>query len=86
MIDAAYHGQLDDVKLYIEEEHVSVNAQNSSGCTALIRAAENNQQQVVAYLLSCEGVDVRIKNVVGDTAMHVACIPRSRGHRPDVAG
>ena len=70
MVDSAYYGRLSDLKRYIEKEHVDVNAHNSRGVTALVAAA-NDHQEVVAYLLSCEEIDVNVPNAYGDTPMHV---------------
>ena len=72
MVVSARDGELNDLKRYIEQQHVDVNAKNSRGKSALIAAAGSNQEHVVAYLLACDTLEVNITGKDGYTVMHEA--------------
>lgn len=70
-LSAAQHGSIDALRGHLENGR-DVNATNSSGETALIQAAKNNQIAAVEFLLDQEGIDVGIAGANKLAAIHYA--------------
>jgi ankyrin repeat protein len=72
LINCAKNGDLDNLKLLIDEG-VNINSVDSGwGSTALMFATQNNRVNCVQELLSA-GADVHIRNKNGFTALHYSC-------------
>jgi len=69
---AARDGTVDDVKYFIEEKGVDVNARSEGDCeTALHGAAYYGNVEIVEYLIS-KGAHVNVKDSTGATPLHFA--------------
>jgi ankyrin repeat protein len=75
--DAAFHGNLEIVKLLIDQG-ADVNATNRDGNTPLIVAAFMCRTEVVQYLLQ-NGASLTHKNNLGDTAIDVVSVEWNDG-------
>ena len=72
ILDAAANGTVEDVKYFIEQQRVDVNARYIGGETALHHAAHGNSDvEVLKYLLS-QGANINAKNGRGETPLHYA--------------
>lgn len=70
LIDAAYNGQTNVIKLLIESG-ADINAKNIHGNTALIFASARGYLDIVKYLIEV-GADINLKNNLGNTALMYA--------------
>jgi len=71
LIGAAEVGETEKVRLLLEAG-ATVNAQDPTGATALMRASFRGHQQVVAQLLTAPGLDLESKNRGGHRALDLA--------------
>ena len=71
LIVASQKGHLKKVKWLIRLG-IDVNAQNKCGVTALMKALQNNEPQIVSALLKTPNIDVNIKDLSGESALMYA--------------
>eukprot|EP00252_Welwitschia_mirabilis_P007630 TRINITY_DN1920_c0_g1_i1.p1 TRINITY_DN1920_c0_g1~~TRINITY_DN1920_c0_g1_i1.p1 ORF type:complete len:170 (-),score=46.12 TRINITY_DN1920_c0_g1_i1:247-756(-) len=71
-VDAARHGDIDDVKELISINGI-LNAQDSEGRTALHMAAANGHLDVIRFLIS-KGADLNARNLEENTPLHWAAL------------
>ncbi|MDR0516829.1 MAG: ankyrin repeat domain-containing protein [Fibromonadaceae bacterium] len=71
IFEATIDGTVEDVRYFVEQKGVDVNAKNSSGFTALHAAAKNGYVEVSKLLIS-KGADVNVKMDSGYTPLHAA--------------
>ncbi|MBJ7901168.1 MAG: ankyrin repeat domain-containing protein [Cyanobacteria bacterium RI_101] len=71
LIGAAEAGETEKVRLLLEAG-ATVNAQDQTGATALMRAAFRGRREVVAQLLTVPGLDLGLKNRGGHRALDLA--------------
>jgi ankyrin repeat protein len=77
MIEGARYGDVADVMEALAND-AEVDAQDTSGRTALHMAAANAHLEVAEVLLKA-GANTEAKNDAGNTALHWACISQSAG-------
>ena len=71
ILDAAKEGTVGDVRYFIEQRGISVNARHKNGNTPLHFAAAYNHVEVLDYLIS-KGALINATNVLGSTPLHYA--------------
>jgi ankyrin repeat protein len=71
LIGAAEAGETEKVRLLLEAG-ATVNAQDPTGATALMRASFRGHRQVVVQLLTAPGLDLGLKNQGGYSALDLA--------------
>ena len=72
---ASYYGQVNMVKLFLEQEGINVNIREKNIMyTSLRAAAKNGHTEVVKLLLACEDIDVNLADIDGITPLHIAVI------------
>lgn len=78
LIDAAYYGHLEVVKLLVEEAGVPLEECDKNGNTAFLLASSPRQPnlEVLQYLVS-SGANLHARNVMGETALHIAARSQS---------
>jgi len=67
----AEDGNLDKVKSIVDKDPSSLHAKDKDGCTPLHLAAQEDQYEVVEFLLSC-GADPQAKDNDGETPLQLA--------------
>ena len=67
LVEAAYRGDLKEVKRLVEKRHADVNAKDKNGETAGMWAAWNGNFEMVKYFVE-NGMDVNARNNEGETA------------------
>ena len=70
LIDAARYGDLETVKLLIENG-ADIDAKDKDGYTVLMYASNNGNLEIIKYLVE-NGADINIKDKNGDTALNYA--------------
>ena len=71
---ASNRGQVNMVKLFLEQEGINVNIRDKYMFTSLRAAAQNGHTEVVKLLLACEDNDVNLADIFGYTPLHMAVI------------
>ena len=64
---AAYHGQIDCVRMLIEDGHVDPNVRGFDDGTALMRACRGQRTDVLNYLLSLPAIDITARQIPDGT-------------------
>ena len=64
---AAYHGQIDCVRMLIEDGHVDPNVRGFDDGTALMRACRGQRMDVLKYLLSLPAIDITARQIPDGT-------------------
>lgn len=67
---AASEGKVAAIR-FLLEKRVDINAQDASGCTALVISAQHNHSNCIVFLVK-NGADVTLCDNSGDTALHWA--------------
>ena len=66
---AAYHGQIECVRMLIEDGHVDPNVRGFDDGTALMRACRGQRMDVLSYLLSLPAIDINARQIPDGTGM-----------------
>ena len=77
IFDASKKGIIEDVRHFIEQKDVNINAKNNDGVTALHYAAAYNPNVNVSEYLVSKGADINAKNNDGGTAFYFAVLYKS---------
>ena len=75
-----WEGNLAEVRAALARGE-DVNSKNSVGWTALMGAVGNKHNSIVKLLLDQPAVDVNVKNIDGQTALHWAAYDNAEGAR-----
>ena len=60
-----------DVFMYLKSKGTNINMVSSKGNTMLMQAVKNSNKEIISYLLSCEGVNIRMKNQYNKDALNL---------------
>ena len=72
---ASQYGQVNMVKLFLEQEGINVNIRDKHHMfTSLRVAVQNGHTEVVKLLLACEDIDVNLAGIDGSTPLQIAVI------------
>jgi ankyrin repeat protein len=72
---AAYLGKFEDVKNYIENDHIEVNHVDDAGDSALHIACSKGRFEIIQYLVQ-KGANVNLKNIHGSTPLHKSILAK----------
>ena len=72
LMQACYHGNMDLIKLLVEENEADLDIQDKKGNTALMIALQENFIKIVGYLAD-KGANLDLKDQFGSTALVTAC-------------
>jgi hypothetical protein len=70
-LESAIHGRLDEIRILLQRERVSIDVSNASGQTPLILAARHGHKEIVEFLLE-QGADVNASDNEGKNAWYHA--------------